>query len=227
MKLEVYKITNKQNGKIYVGITNQGATTNRWYKHCSDANCGSDFPIHNSIRKYGKDNFQIDVIEVIENQDYDYLKEREVYWIKFFDSYNREKGYNLTLGGDGTFGRFHSEETKDKIRQKAFGRKYNNSSKLKMSNSQKKVVRDYSKLACLSNEKRWSNPSNRLKASLNNKNNKSIIQYSLDMLKIAEYRSASEAGRKINKIPQNISKCATGKLKTAYGFIWKYKTIQD
>ena len=43
--LEVYKITNKQNNKVYVGITNQGHKA-RWYKHCSDAYTGSNFPLH-------------------------------------------------------------------------------------------------------------------------------------------------------------------------------------
>ena len=142
MKLEVYKVTNKENGKIYIGITSQGVTT-RWHKHCSDGlYSNSNFPIHNAIRKYGKDNFQVEVIETIEDStDYDQLKEREIYWIKEFNSYNREVGYNLTLGGDGTFGRFHSEETKDKIRQKALGRKVSEESKLKMSLSSHKPKR--------------------------------------------------------------------------------------
>jgi len=132
MELEVYKITNKVNGKIYIGITNQGANTTRWYKHCSDANVGSTFPLHNAIRKYGKENFQIEVIEIVD--DVEVLKEREIYWIKYYDSYNRKKGYNLTLGGDGTFGRFHSEETKEKIRQKAIGRKLSEDVKEKFRN---------------------------------------------------------------------------------------------
>ena len=134
MRLEVYKVTNKENGKIYIGITSQGVTT-RWFKHCSDGLYGnSNFPIHNAIRKYGKDNFQVEVIEVIENdKGYNFLKEREKYWIKEFDSYNREVGYNLTLGGDGTFGRFHSDETKEKMRQKALGRIVSEETKLRMS----------------------------------------------------------------------------------------------
>lgn len=226
MILEVYKITNNKNGKIYVGITNQGATTNRWYKHCSDANCGSDFPIHNAIRKYGKDNFQIEVIEIIENEDFDYLKEREKYWIKELDSYNKRIGYNLTLGGDGTFGRFHSKETKDKIRQKAIGRKVSDISKKHMSDSHKKREYDHdemSKRAKKGNKKRWSNLDNRINFSINNANNKLILQYDLKMNFINEYRSASEAARKMNKTHGNISNCAKGKLKTAYGYIWKYK----
>jgi hypothetical protein len=144
MNLEVYKITNKQNGKIYIGITNQGAQT-RWLHHLYESRSGSDFPIHNAIRKYGVDNFQIEVIEVISG-DYDYLKEREVYWVKFYDSYNKEKGYNLTVGGDGTFGRRHSEATKEKIRQKALGRKKSEEFKERLRNriSVNKVVIQYS-----------------------------------------------------------------------------------
>ncbi len=221
MNLEVYKISNNENGKIYIGITSQGVDV-RWYKHCSDANTDSNFPIHNAIRKYGKENFQVDVIEVIEDKDYDYLKEREIYWIKEFDSYNREIGYNLTLGGDGTFGRFHSEETKDKIRQKALEREVSDKTRKKMSESQKKVKRDYSALARLSN-KRWENLEEREKASINNPNNRQILQYNIDLNFIKEFRSAAEAGRSINKGHQNIATCARGKLKTAYGFIWKYK----
>lgn len=142
--LEVYKITNNENGKIYIGITNQGVQT-RWSHHLYESRSGSTFPIHSAIRKYGEENFQIEVIENIsEEQDYDYLKEREKYWIKQFDSYNRNKGYNLTLGGDGTFGRFHSEETKEKIRQKALGRKVSKETKNRMQNSsyrKKEVVK--------------------------------------------------------------------------------------
>ncbi len=223
-KLEVYKVSNNKNGKIYIGITSQGIDV-RWSKHCSDANTDSNFPIHNAIRKYGKENFQIEIIEVINNStDYDQLKEREIYWIKEFDSYNREKGYNLTLGGDGTFGRFHSEETKDKIRQKTIGHKVSKDTKNRMSESQKNVKRNYSALAKLSN-KRWENPEEREKASINNHRNVIILQYNKIGEFILEFRSLSEAARSLGKdnAHANISKCAKGKLKTAYGFIWKYK----
>lgn len=220
MKLEVYKITNNKNGKIYVGITNQGVAV-RWSKHCSDANCNSTFPLHNAIRKYGKDNFQIELIEEVD--DVEVLKEREIYWIKTLDSYNRLKGYNLTFGGDGTFGRFHSEETKDKIRQKAINRKCSISTRKNMSNAQKLVKRNYSKLASLSNSKRWANEENHIKHSITNVNNKPILQYTLTGVFVKEFYNISEAARSLNKTHQNLGKCANGKLKTAYGYIWKYK----
>jgi len=224
-ELEVYKITNKQNGKIYIGITNQGVTV-RFGKHISDSSGKYTFPLHNAIRKYGKDNFQIEVIEIVD--DVEVLKEREIYWIKYYDSYNRDKGYNLTLGGDGTFGRFHSNETKEKIRQKALGRKMSFETKQKMSKSQKKVDRNYSELAKKSNEKRWSNKENKLKASINNPKNKPVIKYTVNMIYVMEYKSLSEAERDLNikYSHTNIASCARGKLKTAYGYIWKYKDTE-
>ena len=54
-------------------------------------------PLYWAIAKYGKDNFTIEQIEEVEN---DFLGEREMYWIHYYDSYNN--GYNATLGGDGT-----------------------------------------------------------------------------------------------------------------------------
>ena len=105
---EVYKITNLVTNKVYIGITNQGSGV-RYRKHWSDARHGDPCPIHLSMAKYGEENFTLEIIDFAET--YDELKEKEKYWIKQYDSKNREKGYNLTDGGDGTFGRMHSEET--------------------------------------------------------------------------------------------------------------------
>jgi group I intron endonuclease len=66
------------------------------------------------MAKYGEENFTIDVIDTA--SDYDELKEKEKYWIKFYNSMDQNVGYNLTAGGDGTFGKKHSDETKEKIR---------------------------------------------------------------------------------------------------------------
>ena len=227
MKLEVYKITNIINGKVYIGITIQGVNT-RWYKHCSDANVGPTFPIHNAIRKYGKDNFIIETIEDIVDSDFDLLKQREIYWIDFYKSHNRNIGYNVTLGGDGTCGRLHSEETKEKIRRKAIGRKVTDAAKAKMSESHKK--REYNKeelslRAIKANAIRWSDPDQLRKIKEENKLNKTIVQYDKNGKYLTEYFSASEAARMTVGIKgrKNICSCATGKLKTAYGFVWKYK----
>lgn len=136
---DVYKITNKVTGKVYIGITNQGAGA-RYRHHWYEARIGEPAPIHRSMAKYGEESFTLEIIETVDT--YDELREREKYWIKFYDSMNREKGYNLTEGGDGTFGRLHSEETKEKIRQKAIGRKASEETKKKMSEMRKGKTTD-------------------------------------------------------------------------------------
>lgn len=87
----IYKITNKLNGKCYIGQSVD--IYNRWHEH-KYADC-KDSVIHRAIKKYGKDNFSFEILEKIPREE---LNEREIYWIKYYDSYNN--GYNLTLGGD-------------------------------------------------------------------------------------------------------------------------------
>jgi group I intron endonuclease len=94
--LEVYKITNKINSKVYVGITIQGYKV-RWCKHCSDSIHDSTFPLHNAIRKYGIDNFQIEVIEVCNSIEQ--LKDQEKYWIIKLQSRTTQRGIYKTSGG--------------------------------------------------------------------------------------------------------------------------------
>lgn len=112
---EVYKITNKVTNKVYIGITNQGSGA-RYRHHWYESRIGEPSPIHRSMAKYGEENFTLEIIDFADT--YDELKEKEKYWIKQYNSTDRTIGYNLTEGGDGTFGKKLSEETKDKIRQK-------------------------------------------------------------------------------------------------------------
>lgn len=202
---EVYKITNKINNKIYIGITSQGAGV-RFYKHLSDALHGSLFPIHNAIRKYGKDNFILEIIELCE--DSNALKEREKYWIAFYNSTDRSIGYNMTEGGDGTFGRKHSEETKEKIRQKALGRKASEETKQKMSEAHKTNYSENHRKAV---------------AESNAKRTKPILMYDRDMNLVKEYPSlklaASENGLHID----TVRKIAKGKSNGSGEYIFRYK----
>lgn len=106
----IYKITNKINGKIYIGQTRQSIDI-RFSCHCkkSTATKGVSL-IANSIQKYGRDNFTI--IKIDEAYSLPELNEKETYWINFYNSTNKTIGYNLMSGGRNSS---HSQESKDKI----------------------------------------------------------------------------------------------------------------
>lgn len=91
----IYKITNIVNGKSYIGQTVQDVKE-RFYQHCATkcSKAVSNMAIHKAIKKYGKSNFTIEVIEEIDSAN---LNDREKYWIKYYNSYNN--GYNSTEGG--------------------------------------------------------------------------------------------------------------------------------
>lgn len=108
----VYRFKNKLNGKVYVGRTKL-ELNKRVQNHLLQVNADSKFHFHNALRKWGIHNFDILVLEdelsTIES------KEREVYWISYFNSF--KKGYNMTVGGEGKDGYITPQETKDKIRK--------------------------------------------------------------------------------------------------------------
>ena len=107
----IYKITNLINNKIYIGQSKN--IEKRWAKHRTgpfnpNNNCYNN-ALYRSIRKYGLDNFTFEVIEQCKEAD---LNKKEIYWINYYDSHNKDKGYNLTDGGDGLSN--PDEETKYK-----------------------------------------------------------------------------------------------------------------
>ena len=91
----IYKITNTINSKSYIGQTIQNVKE-RFYQHCATkcSKAVSNMAIHRAIKKYGKSNFTVEVIEEIDSTN---LNDREKYWIKYYNSYNN--GYNSTKGG--------------------------------------------------------------------------------------------------------------------------------
>lgn len=98
MKGIIYKVTNKINGKIYIGQTIQ-SLKDRWYRHCAKKSLSEaemNMHIKRAILKYGKENF---TIEALEECDSELLNEREKFCIDYFDSYHN--GYNSTEGGQG------------------------------------------------------------------------------------------------------------------------------
>lgn len=118
----IYKVTNIKNNKIYIGLTIHKNINTRFSKHVSEMKAGSTYYFHKAIRKYGPANFKIE--ELDKANSIQELKQKEIDYIKFYNSNSRNIGYNLTSGGDGTHGVLKSEYTRNLIRQKALGRKW-------------------------------------------------------------------------------------------------------
>lgn len=65
-EFEIYKLTNINNNKIYIGVTTLGVSQ-RFKVHCWKASEGSNYPLHQAIKEHGKDAFRLEVIEAVES----------------------------------------------------------------------------------------------------------------------------------------------------------------
>jgi group I intron endonuclease len=85
----IYKTINLINGKIYIGKDEKN----------NPSYLGSGKILKIAIKKYGRNNFKKEIIEICSSVKELNLKEQ--YWIKYFNSTNRTIGYNITAGGSG------------------------------------------------------------------------------------------------------------------------------
>jgi group I intron endonuclease len=102
----LYIITNIVNKKQYVGIATN--PDRRWIEH----RCGhGSILVYQAIKKYGLKNFQFETMhEGIEQE----IKELEILSIQTLET-RAPNGYNLTAGGEGSWGWSPSEETRRKM----------------------------------------------------------------------------------------------------------------
>lgn len=111
----IYKIENLINGKVYIGQSRN--IEKRWTAHRTRPfNQNSkqyDLALYRSIRKYGLENFSFVVLEETLIED---LDNREKYWIEYYDSHNKEKGYNLTDGGNSATSTILTKKQVDEIK---------------------------------------------------------------------------------------------------------------
>lgn len=131
----VYKVTNKRNNKIYIGKTIY-SLEHRRSRHFSDAKLKrTSTYFHSALRKYDDNDFEWSIL--IESNSDDFLKKKEIDYIKTYQSDNREYGYNLTKGGDGSAGYCPSKETREKVSKIQKGLKRSKITRKRLSESKK------------------------------------------------------------------------------------------
>lgn len=130
----IYKITNKINGKIYVG--KRKAPEGK--QPLEDSYMGSGIRLFEAYNKYGKENFSKDILE--EGFPEEYSNEKERFWIAQLNSTDPEIGYNLTFGGDGgNLTALLTEDQRQEWIRKSHSHKVSEETKKKRSESMKKL----------------------------------------------------------------------------------------
>ena len=108
----IYKATNINNGKAYIGYDSQWPRRKK--QHLRGALRGEKWLFENALRKHGEEAFEWSIIK--ENATFqdeiDLISQHNTFYLT-------GHGYNLTLGGEGKLGHKHSPETKKLLSEKA------------------------------------------------------------------------------------------------------------
>ena len=223
-KIGIYCFTNKIDGKKYVGQSKQ--LNRRYHLHINDAfnpnKAKNDTNIfHAALRKYGLENFTYEILEECQLNE---LDEKEIYWIKQMHSHVLEHGYNVSYGGRNYKKPFffsnedllyywndlHLTVTQIYKQYGSTGQRIREQL-LSLGITQEEIdQRTY--------EKRLEIVQKGLP-----KRRKKISQYDLNDNLITTYNCLTDAALAVNGLKGNISSAAHGKLKTAYGYKWKYE----
>lgn len=210
MKSGIYKIVNPS-GKVYIGQSVNVNTRLKQYKNLK--NCQQQRLLYNSFLKYGVSNHIFSIVEFCEIS---LLNEREFYRIEIYNCLNRKFGLNIrnacSLGK-------HSEETKNIMSNKHKGKIVSDLTKQKMSLAKKQTPTKY-----WMGKKRSQEDILKFKISHIGLINaaKKIECYDLQMNKIDEYVSASDAARKLSISRSAIKNNLLGYSKTCNNKIFKY-----
>ena len=194
----VYMLTNKVNGKVYIGQTKAKVIKQRFYQH-RNGRSGSP-KITNAFNKYGKYGFKFEVVATaLSATELDII---ESSLIALYNSTDDKYGYNIQFGGNGA--NTHSEETKRIISQSNKGRKLSGNTKEKL-------------------KKAWDKQRRKNVSDFNKKTkSKKIYKYDFDGNLIQAYPSLRSAARDIGGAATNIYDVARGKYRSYKGYQWEY-----
>lgn len=209
----IYKITCNTTKKIYIGKS-QSTVQERWKEHCRTAFLPShgdyNFPFHRAIRKYGPEDFIIEIID--ETSDSELLKEKEKEWIAYYNSYY--EGYNSTLGGDGNC-RYNYDDICDFYLQ--------NGNSLKLTCQHFKIYDQVVYKALKSKNIDYKNLQPTIKKEYYK--DKKII-YCVELNK--KFNTMKEIDEFFGKSAHpNVRRALNGVTKKAYGYTWKEIDIKD
>lgn len=205
----IYKLTNKVNGKSYVGQTTRDLKT-RIAEHSRKHRT----VIEKAIKKYGIGSFSIETIDSADTISE--LNKKEVYWIEQVGCVVPD-GYNQCNGGDNTMGFNHREESKEKMsashkeldktaeKNPFFGKNHTEEQRRKWSEDRK-------------NDPRYQE--NMRKARIASVKSTQVKVVNLDTKEV--FDSIRQAADQYKLKSTHISRVCRGGRKTTGGFRWMY-----
>lgn len=118
----IYAIVHIESNRYYVGSAVD--IYKRWSEHKSELlkNYHDNQRLQNFWNKYGKDAFEFKILEVVAKLAD--LLIREQYWIDYYQSNNRNLGFNIRKKAESNFGLEHKPETIEKIRTSNIGKHF-------------------------------------------------------------------------------------------------------
>ena len=135
MSTGIYIITNKTNGKFYIGSSVK--IEQRWVQHKSDLRLEKHHSRHlqRAYDKYGDNAFEFRILEEV--KDAQRLLIREQHYLDTLTPYQRDVGYNSVKNAHNCLGFKHTKESKKKMSESRKGTKRSEETKMKMSESGK------------------------------------------------------------------------------------------
>lgn len=241
----IYKITNLENGKVYIGgTTNLRQRKIDHFKLSTLNSHRAHLPLYQDIKKFGKEKFVFEVIKYCDEEDLVRNEERYLDKIKGSDHYNVvHKALNMH---DEEFLQEHSRRLSERNEQnwgKSEYREQMIATFKKGSNKRGAIMRNYNETRWKDPQKRkemerllsenrkkiFANPENAAKAieGLNKYTNSiklPVGQYDQQGNLVATFEGVREAERAMGLPNDTIGKVCRGVKyrKSAAGFTWKY-----
>lgn len=187
-----------KNEVFYIGIGTKGINKKGY---------GRAFENHNEnsiwVNIVNKSDYEVEIL--LESDDYNFIKQKEIEFIALYGRKNLGTGTlaNLTDGGDGQLGRVVTLETKKKISDKLRGRKIAPETLEKRKKTRQFIV-----------------PYNK---GIKYQTGKPVYQYDLEGNFIKEWASAYEAADKLNLQSTSISRCCNLQRNGHGGYMWFFE----
>ena len=205
---KVYCYTTPSNKK-YIGITA--------YSLEQRMKNGYNQYFTNALKKYGKDNVRGEIL--VDNLTFEEAQKQEQYYIHLYDTTNKEKGYNITHGGEGyTLYDYYDilEEFKKHNNFKLTLEKFGCTSKTLLN-----ILEGfgYNRQELISDIYRQNYLENR---------NTTVLQYDLKGNFIQMFDTALDAAKAVGlKSASSISEVCNNKRNKAGNFYWRFKLDLD